>query len=190
MAAARAASGWRSIAAAAAAGGASRWARPQKFHSGWRASRRARFSPGAQLGQDPQGDKASRRARAARSFAAVADAYLAAREGVLRPATLRLARLYLRGDYFRSLHGTSVTELTHADIAAALSVAARRHSVITAAAARRTVSSMCAWAIEEGWLPANSNPALGLRRPPRPEAARARAGAGRAGRDLARLRRR
>jgi integrase len=120
---------------------------------------------GAQLGYDPQAEKQSKRARAARTFSAVADAYLAARQDALRPSSLRLARLYLTSDYFRSLHGMSVTEISHADIAASLSRIARRHSVNTAAAARRTVSGMLRWAVEEGWVPAN--PVIGTRKPPR-----------------------
>jgi integrase len=124
---------------------------------------------GAQLGFDPAAEKQSKRARAARTFAAVADAYLAARQDALRPSSLRLARLYLTsGDYFRSLHAMSITEIGRADIAGALSMITRRHSINTSAAARRTVSGMLRWAVEEGWI--GQNPTVGTRRPPRAKA--------------------
>ena len=120
---------------------------------------------GAALGFDAAAEKQSRRARASRTFAAATTSYWAARENALRPSTSRLLRLYLRGSYFCGLHGASTSEIGHADIAAALSMIARRHSLTTAAAARRSVSSLFRWCVEEGWV--SANPVIGTRRPER-----------------------
>jgi integrase len=121
------------------------------------------------LGGDPQGRKKADRVRAARSFRSVVDAYLEAKLVELRPASISIANLYLRrGPYFRALHSIGITEITHADIAARLSSIVRNHSTTTAGAARRAISALYAWAIQEGW--ATANPVINTRKPPDPEA--------------------
>jgi integrase len=115
------------------------------------------------LGGDPQGRKKAERVRAARSFRSVVDVYLEAKAVELRPASLSIANLYLRrGPYFRALHSIGITEITHADIAARLSSIVRNHSTTTAGAARRAISALYAWAIQEGWVTAN--PVIGTRK--------------------------
>jgi integrase len=118
------------------------------------------------LGHDPQAEKSAKRAQAARTFAAAVKLYLAAAETHLRPGSLRGIRLYLTGPYFRPLHSAPLGELARADIAARLTAIAREHSPGVAAAARRAVSALFAWAIEEGWI--ESNPVLGTRKPAAP----------------------
>src|SRR5215831_7126236 len=54
----------------------------------------------ATLGEDPQEEKAARRARAERTFAKVVEAYIFATSH-LRPTSIRLTKLYLAGPYFR-----------------------------------------------------------------------------------------
>jgi integrase len=120
---------------------------------------------GAALGQDPAGERQAKRARAARTFGAVADAYLHARASTLRPGSLRLGVLYLRGPYFAPLRAMSISEISRADVAACLTATTRRHGANSAAAARRWASSLLSWAVEEGWSPAN--PIVGTRKPPR-----------------------
>jgi len=115
------------------------------------------------LGHDPQGERAAKRARAERTFGKVVDAYLAAKQGELRPVSFRIIRLYLTGSYFRPLHAMGIDEIAHPDVAARLSAITRNHSAHTAAAARRAVSALCRWAMQEGWLQAN--PVIGTRRP-------------------------
>jgi integrase len=117
----------------------------------------------ASLGEDPQGEKAARRAQAERTFAKVVEAYLAAREGELRPESRRLVRLYLEGPYFRPLHASAIGAITRADIAARLSAITRKHSKLTAHAARKTVNALFVWAMEEGLI--DANPVIGTRRP-------------------------
>jgi integrase len=116
-----------------------------------------------ELGHDPQREKQAKRAASVHTFRAVADAYLAAKESGLRPASLRITKLYLTGDYFRPLHAMGVAEITHADIAARLSAITRAHSAHTAAAARRAISALFRWTMEEGWT--QTNPVIGTRRP-------------------------
>jgi integrase len=115
------------------------------------------------LGQDPQGEKAAKRVAAARTFRAVAGIYLEAKRSTLRPASLAVNKLYLTGPYFRPLHAMGIAEISHADIAARLSAITRKHSSHTAAAARRAISALFTWAMQEGWVTAN--PVIGTRPP-------------------------
>jgi integrase len=119
------------------------------------------------LGQDPQAERAAKRVQAARTFGKVVEAYLAAKQPELRPVSFKIAKLYLTGPYFQSLHATGINEITHPDIAARLSAITRAHSVHTAAAARRQISSLFRWAMEEGW--AMVNPVIGTRKPADPK---------------------
>jgi integrase len=124
-----------------------------------------RILGGAALGHDPQSEKQARRARAARTFAAAVDLYLAACASALRPGSQRLGVLYLRGPYFTPLRAMAIDQISRADIAACLSATARRHSPNTAASARRWASSLFGWCVEEGWL--ENNPTIGTRKPAR-----------------------
>jgi integrase len=117
----------------------------------------------ATLGADPQSERVARRLRAAKTMSVVVNAYLASRAVVLRPSSLRVAKLYLAGPYFRSLQAVGIADITQADIAACLTTIAREHSIQTAAAARRWLSTLFSWAIEEGWVTAN--PVAGTRKP-------------------------
>jgi integrase len=118
-----------------------------------------------ELGADPQADKATKRQRGARTFKATVDAYLEARRGELRPASLRVTTLYLTGPYFRPLHAIGIADIEHADIAARLTAITRTHSAHTASCARRAVSALFGWATEEGWV--TTNPVAGTRKPVR-----------------------
>jgi integrase len=114
------------------------------------------------LGEDPQDEKAAQRAAAERTFRKVVDVYLASKSQ-LRPASYKVTKLYLTGPYFRPLHARGIGEIEHPDIAARLSAITRAHSANTAAAARRHLSAMFTWAMEEGWI--KQNPVIGTRNP-------------------------
>jgi integrase len=60
-----------------------------------------------------------------------------------------------------------INEITHPDIAARLSAITRAHSMHTAAAARRAISALFRWSMEEGW--AQANPVVGTRKPADPK---------------------
>jgi integrase len=121
-----------------------------------------------ELGHDPQAEKAAKRQQVARTVRAVVAEYLAAREPELRPASFRVARIYLTGSYFRTLHPLAVTAVTRADVAAAVRNVARERSAPTAAAARRALSAFFAWCIQAGILGNGANPVAGSHRPADP----------------------
>src|SRR5215831_6378687 len=119
------------------------------------------------LGEDPQDEKAAQRAAAERTFAKVVDAYLADKQRTLRLTSYKVTELYLTGPYFRLLHTRGIGEIEHPDIAARLSAITRAHSANTAGAARRAISALFTWAMEEGW--AKANPVVGTRKPADPK---------------------
>jgi integrase len=53
--------------------------------------------------------------------------------------------------------------ITKADVAARLSAIARAHSATTAGAARRAISALFTWSMQEGWC--DANPVIGTRKP-------------------------
>jgi integrase len=116
------------------------------------------------LGGDPQGDKAARRDQAGRTLGNAVELFLSAKARHVRPATLRNLRTYLSGSYFKPLHRAALAELTRADIAARLSIIDRDRGPAPALAARRAISALFAWAMQEGWI--ESNPVIGTRQPP------------------------
>jgi integrase len=115
------------------------------------------------LGADPKAERDAGRVAAGRTFGTAVELYLAAKAAHARPATLRASRLYLTGRYFKPLHGAALAQISRADVAARLSAISRDHSPNTAAVARRHVSALFSWLMQEGWLEAN--PAIGTRRP-------------------------
>ena len=120
-----------------------------------------------ELGQDPQGDKVKARLTSARTLRSVANDYLEAKEGVLRPASYRVTKLYLTGPYFQPLHSTAISDITLADVAARISAITRANSSITASRARYALSAMYRWAMGEGLLgPHPVNPVIGTNTPP------------------------
>jgi integrase len=119
------------------------------------------------LGADPQGEKQDKREAAAQTFKATADAYIAAKEKEkeLRPASLKVAKLYLTGAYFKPLHSHPITTIRRSDIATCIRTIINSRSAPTAAAARRHVSSLFTWAISEGLLGDGAHPVEGSTRP-------------------------
>jgi integrase len=120
------------------------------------------------LGHDPQAEKQAKRQQAARTVRSVIAEYLEARKSELRPASFRVTRIYLTGDYFRALHPLAVTAVTRADIAACIRAIVRERGNPTAAAARRALSKFFAWTIAEGLLGSGANPVDGSHRPADP----------------------
>jgi integrase len=119
------------------------------------------------LGADPQAEREAKRTAATRTFAAAVESYLAAKAH-LRPGSLRINRLYLKGPYFGPLKNVPLADITRADFAARLTAIGNERGPRTAIAARRLASALCAWAVQEGWL--ESNPIVGTRKPAAPPA--------------------
>jgi integrase len=117
------------------------------------------------LGADPQGEKQNKRETAAQTFKAAADAYLVAKEKDLRPASFKVARLYLTGSYFKPLHSHPITTIRRSDIATCIRTIINSRSASTAAAARRHASALFTWAIAEGLLGDQAHPVEGSTRP-------------------------
>jgi integrase len=117
----------------------------------------------ATLGQDPQAERQANRQQAARTFRAVVEAYLAARQSELRPSSFRQVKRCLTGSYFRPLHARGIDTISRSDLAAQFSAITHNHSAASAAYARRLVSTLFRWAMEEGWIA--SNPVIGTRQP-------------------------
>jgi integrase len=121
-----------------------------------------------ELGHDPQAEKAAKRQQDTRTVRATVAAYLEAKQSELRPASLRVSRLYLTGSYFKALHPLAVGAVTRADVAACVRAIVHKHSGPTAAAARRALSALFAWSIAEGLLGDGANPVDGSHRPDDP----------------------
>jgi integrase len=121
-----------------------------------------------ELGEDPQAEKEAKRQQAARTVRSVVASYLEAKQGELRPESFRVSKLYLMGPYFRVLHPLAVDAVTRADVATCIRAIVRKHSVPTAAAARRALSAFFAWSIADGLLGNGANPVDGSHRPADP----------------------
>jgi integrase len=122
-----------------------------------------------ELGADPQLEREEKRRQAARTFRAVVETYLAAKQAELRPASYRVTRLYLTGGYFKPLHAMPVTAVRRSDVANCIRGIACKRSASTAAAARRALSAFFAWAIADGLLGDGANPVDGSHRPADPQ---------------------
>ena len=121
-----------------------------------------------ELGDDPQAAREVKRQQAACTFRSVVESYLAAKQPELRPASFRVTKLYLTGPYFRTLHPLAISAIARADVATSVRAIAHKHSVTTAAAARRALSALFAWAIADGRLGDGANPVAGSHRPDDP----------------------
>jgi integrase len=121
-----------------------------------------------ELGHDPQAEKRAKRQQAAHTVRSVVADYLEAKQGELRPESFRVAKLYLTGPYFKSLHPLAVDAVARADVASCIRAIVRKHSIPTAAAARRALSAFFAWCIAEGLLGDGANPVDGSHRPADP----------------------
>jgi integrase len=89
------------------------------------------------------------------------------KEKTLRPASLKIARIYLTGDYFKPLHAMPLADIEPADVAAAIKTISRKHSDVTALAARRALSAFFTWSAREGLMgPRPTNPVINTNAPP------------------------
>jgi integrase len=121
-----------------------------------------------QLGGDPQGEKAAKRQQATHTVRSVVTTYLEAKAPDLRPESMRIAKLYLEGSYFKRLHPMAIGAVTRADVASCIRAIASGHSGPTAAACRRALSAFFSWAIADGLLGNGANPVDGSHRPDDP----------------------
>jgi integrase len=114
------------------------------------------------LGQDPQGDKAAQR-EADKTFAAVVEDFLQAKNGTIRPSSYGETARYLTGSYFKPLHAMPFDQIARRDVAARLLAISRENGRTAAARARSAISELYSWGMGQGL--AGSNPVSGTLKP-------------------------
>ena len=120
------------------------------------------------LGQDPQAEKAARRSADKFTLAALIEDYLASKESSVRARTFIEVQRYLRGRYFKPLHGVPVDTIGLRDVAARLLVIARESGAVAAGNARSALNALYVWALANGLV--QTNPVIGTARPKTPPA--------------------
>jgi integrase len=106
----------------------------------------------AVLGQDEAARKAAERGKP--TVGHVIDLYLDARQGKVRPATLREITRYLRVSW-QPLHYMKVGKVERADVAVGLKRIAKESGATSADRARAALSTLFVWAMREGMAEAN-----------------------------------
>jgi integrase len=120
------------------------------------------------LGQDPQAEKAARRSADKFTLAAMIEDYLASKESSVRARTFAEVQRYLRGPYFKPLHGLPVDTIGLRDVAARLLVITRESGAVAAGNARSALNALYVWALANGLV--QTNPVVGTARPKTPPA--------------------
>jgi integrase len=118
------------------------------------------------LGEDPAHDKADARIKAADTFKALVDKYLAYQRSRLRPRSYPDVEHHLL-KHAKTLHGAQVSKITRRDVAACLSSlkftsARTQNGAATKNRVRDSISGVFSWAIGEGLV--EHNPVIGVNR--------------------------
>jgi integrase len=121
------------------------------------------------LGQDPAGEKADTKAKAHKTFKAVADEFLEHKRETLRPRSYPDVERHLLV-HAKTLHGLQIDKIKLADIAAVIgavekNAGARKRrgkGAVTRNRTRTSLSTFFSWAVSEGHVTAN--PVIGTRR--------------------------
>jgi integrase len=110
------------------------------------------------LGQDPANEKTEGRRRAAETFEAVGQRFLAYQRGELRPGSyVEIERHMLK--HAKPLHGLQLATIDRRTIAARISAIGAESGAVTANRVRSTLSAFFGWAMREGI--AEQNPVIG-----------------------------
>jgi integrase len=115
-----------------------------------------RFFAESTLGKDPAKERAKAREAAANTVGVVIEKYLAAREEVARPNTMRNLNRYLR-KLFVPMHGRPIESVTRREVADELNRISKENGKCTAKEARAALSACWTWALKEG-IAGESNP--------------------------------
>jgi integrase len=129
---------------------------------------RQRFAQ-AELGRDPAAERAKARVLAVAAkltLEKVAESYLAAKAGVVRPATYNQTRLHLT-NHWSALAGRPLDSIKRSDVATTLHQITQQHGRTAAGRARSNLSALFSWAMREGLCEANpvlatNDPAEGI----------------------------
>jgi integrase len=101
------------------------------------------------LGHDPAGEKEQRKAKAAETFEAVAQIYLAARKREMRPGAYdQIERHLLK--YAKSLHGLQLANIDQRTTATTISQIRDRSGNVQGNRARSSLQRFYGWAMEQG----------------------------------------
>jgi integrase len=119
------------------------------------------------LGQDPAGEKAEGRVRAAESFKAILDVYMAGQRKQLKSLSYVQKERHLL-KHCSALHGLPLVKVDRRAVAAKLAKVEARSGPIEANRVRASLSAFFNWCISEGYL--DHNPVVGTNR--RPEKSR------------------
>jgi integrase len=101
------------------------------------------------LGQDPAGQKAEGRVKAANTLFGLIDDYVKHQEGELRPRSLAEVKRHLEV-HAEPLHGLPINSIDLQIVAQRLGAIARDSGTVTANRVRASMSAMFSWAISEG----------------------------------------
>jgi integrase len=118
------------------------------------------------LGEDPAGDKAVAQSKAAETFKAGVDLYLAHQRRRIETDDLRqktytdLERNLLT--HAKALHGLQLAKIERRDIAACIAAAANKSGDVTSNRVRTSLSGFFSWAMGEGLV--DQNPVIGTNR--------------------------
>jgi integrase len=110
------------------------------------------------LGQDPAGDKADAKIKAAETFEATAARFLEYQRTRLRPKSYSgVERHVLK--HAKTLHGLQLAKIERRDIATTIAAVADNAGMVTGNRVRATLSTLFAWALMHGL--AENNPVAG-----------------------------
>src|SRR5262249_35436386 len=110
------------------------------------------------LGEDPAGDKAETKIKAAETFEAISGRFLEHQRGRLRPSSYEDVERHIL-TYAKPLHGLQLAKLQRRDIATVLTTVAKNSGATTANRTRSSLSTLFAWAMANGLI--DVNPVIG-----------------------------
>jgi integrase len=113
------------------------------------------------LGEDPAGDKADAKVRAAETFRVAADSFLEHQRPRLRPRTFPDVERHLL-KHAKTLHGLQLAQIERRDIATVIASVSKNNGVVTGNRARTTLATFFAWAVQSGLR--DDNPVIGTAR--------------------------
>jgi integrase len=106
------------------------------------------------LGRDPAGEKLEARVRAAETFGAAINRFLARQKGRLKPRSYKEVARHLE-KHSKRLHGLAMAKIDRRTIASLLTDIAEKNGATAADRVRASVSAFFTWASKEGLADAN-----------------------------------
>jgi hypothetical protein len=112
------------------------------------------------LGQDPQGEKIRSKAKAAETFGATVELYLADKRRQLRPKSY-IGVEHSLNVHAKPLHYLQVDKIERRDVALLASTIAKNSGLAISDHVRSSISAMYSWAVDKGM--AEDNPVLRMK---------------------------